>query len=228
MLEFIKSIPWSSAASIVFGAAISAVVSYLLQRNSFAEARQQKEADRYETRKAQAYSLFFKMIRMHSTIVIMGVGISESIAKARAAKFEGTLWQIVIPFANLPPRVKFSSEEMALLLSLDYNLFNDVGPYDDIHNSLLDQIELYGVKRGALMEKFGAKMTGSLGTTGLTKADADWMAPRTVELNSLIDSIIKRIEQDSAESKALLERMHALFVKEFKMNPKLEFRAPQS
>ena len=104
-------------------------------------------------------------------------------ARAKIAKFEG-LWQAVTPFANLPPRVKFSSEEMALLLALDYNLFNDVGPYDDVHNSLLDQIELYGVKRIALMEKFGAKMTGSLGTVGLTQADLDWMAPRSVELNS--------------------------------------------
>jgi hypothetical protein len=74
------------------------------------------------------------------------IEISDSMAKAKAARFEGALWQTVIPFANLPPRVKFSSEEMALLLSLDYNLFYDVGPYDDVHNSLLDQVELYGVK----------------------------------------------------------------------------------
>jgi hypothetical protein len=220
MMQFINDISWSSVASIMFGAAISAVVSYLLQRNSFAEARRQKEADRFEVRKAQAYSLFFKMIRIHSTIVITGAAISESLAKAKAKSLEGALWQIVIPFANLPPRVKFSSDEMALLLSLDYNLFNDVGPYDDVHNSLLDQIELYGVKRGALMEKFGAKMTGTVGVTNLTQSDVDWMAPRTVELNGLVSSIINRIEHDSAESKGLLERIHALFVKEFKMNPK--------
>jgi hypothetical protein len=202
LIDFLKAVPWSSAASIIFGATISAIVGYLLQRSAFAEARRQKEQDRFEIRKAQAYSLFFKMIRIHSTIVIIGKEISDSIAKAKAVRFEGAIWQTVIPFANLPPRVKFSSEEMALLLSLDYNLFNDVGPYDDVHNSLLDQVELYGVKRSAAMERFGAKMTGNVGTTGLTQADVDWLAPRAVELNGLIDSIIKRIEHDSAESKA--------------------------
>jgi hypothetical protein len=226
LIDFIRNIPWSSAASIIFGAVISAIVAYFLQRNSFAEARRQKDFDRFELRKAQAYSLFFKMIRIHSTIVITGAGISESIAKAKLARFEGDLWQTVIPFANLPPRVKFSSEEMALLLSMDYNLFNDLGPYDDVHNSLLDQVELYGVKRSALMERFGAKMTGSVGTTGLTQADVDWLSPRAVELNGLVDSIIKKIEHDSAESKGLLERLHVLFVKNFNMNPKLEFKEP--
>jgi hypothetical protein len=42
-------------------------------------------------------------------------------------------------------------------------------------------------------------MTGNVGTIGLTQAG---LAPRAVELNGLIDSIIKRIEHDSAESKA--------------------------
>jgi hypothetical protein len=84
--------------------------------------------DRFEIRKAQAYSLFFKMIRLHSSIVIIGTSISESIEKAKAVGLEGALWQRVIPFANLPPRVKFASDEMALLLSLDFNLFNNVGP----------------------------------------------------------------------------------------------------
>ncbi|MGO8909743.1 MAG: protein phosphatase 2C domain-containing protein [Bradyrhizobium sp.] len=49
-LGYLKSIPWTSAASILFGASISALVSFLLQRSSFTEARLQKEKDRREVR----------------------------------------------------------------------------------------------------------------------------------------------------------------------------------
>jgi hypothetical protein len=226
MTEFLKNIPWSSAASIIFGATISAIVAYLLQRNSFAEARRQKENDRYESRRAHAYSLFFKMVRIHSTIVLLGSAVAESIEKAKASGFKGTAWQTVLPMGNLPPRVKFSSDEMALLLSLDIDLFNDVGPYDDIHNSLLDLFDLYRAKRDTMMEKFGAKMSGSMGTTSLTEEEAEWMSPRAVELNGLVSTIIQRTEHDSIESKGLLERMHTLFVQQFKLNPRLVFKNP--
>src|SRR5439155_13093405 len=111
--------------------------------------------------------------------------------KAKASGFNGTLWQKVLPMGNLPTRVKFTSDEMALLLSLDIDLFNDVGPYDDIHNSLLDLFDLYGARRNAMMERFGAKMSGSTGTTALTKEEAEWLSPRAFELNGLAETMIQ-------------------------------------
>jgi hypothetical protein len=226
LIEFLKTISWSSVASIIFGATISAIVGYLLQKNSFAEARRLKEHDRFEVRKALAYSLFFKMIRVHSTIAQLGNAVNESLAKAKADGLEGALWQKIIPMGNMPPRVKFTSDEMALLLSLNFELFNDLGAYDDVQNSLLDMFELYGNQRHTLMEKFGAKMTGRVGVTTLSHEDVEWLEPRAHILNGLAEMMIQRTEHDSAESKALLVRMHALFVKEFMLNPKLEFHEP--
>ncbi|MCK1611051.1 MULTISPECIES: hypothetical protein [unclassified Bradyrhizobium] len=226
MIETLKAIAWSNVVSILFGAALSATVSYLLQRNSFAEARRLKDHDRYESRRAQAYSLFFKLIRIHSNIVLLGRAITESIGEAEKYGLgDATLWQKIQPVGNLPPPVKFSSDEMALLLSLDTGLFNALGPYDEVHNSLLDVFELYKTKRQTLMERFGAKMTGSVGVTGLTQSDADWMSPRAVELNGLAEVMLHRTNHDSDEAKSLLEQIHALFVKQFKMNPRLEFKA---
>lgn len=225
MIEFLKSMPWASAAGILFGATISALVSYLLQRNAFAEARRQKESDRYEVHRGQAYSLFFKMVRIHSTVALLDRSLTEFISKTEASGFQGTLWQRILPMGNLPPRVKFSSEEMALLLSLDIQLFNDVGPYDDVHNSLLDLFELYGRKRNTMTDRFGAVMRGGVGTTELTREDAEWMAPRAYELNDLAETMIERTKHDVVESRALLERMHSAFVKEYKLNPRLEFKS---
>jgi hypothetical protein len=65
--EAVHQISWSSAAGVLFGAAISASVSFVLQRSSFKEARLQKEKDRREVRKAQALSLVFKMVGYRPT-----------------------------------------------------------------------------------------------------------------------------------------------------------------
>jgi hypothetical protein len=69
-------------------------------------------------------------------------------------------------------------------------------------------------------------MQGGIGTTELTREDAEWMAPRAYELNDLAETMVKRTEHDAIESKALLKRMHSLLVKEYKLNPKLEFKSP--
>jgi hypothetical protein len=216
---------FSVIGGTLIGSAISTAVAFYIQTKALNATKAQRDSDRFEDRKARCYSLFFKMIRIHSTIVILEETIKESLARPETAQLEN-LWQRITPLGNVPPRVKFTSEEMALLLSLDFNLFNDVGPYDDIHNSMLDLFELYGTKRYALMEKFGAKMTGAVGDTGLTQAEHDWFAPRAFELEGIAQVMVKRTAHDSPESKSLLERLHALFVREFKISPRLQFKAP--
>jgi len=63
-----NSISWNATAGIVFGASISALVSYLLQRNQFREVRRQRDADRIEERKAVALNVLTKMMRIASTL----------------------------------------------------------------------------------------------------------------------------------------------------------------
>ena len=225
--EVAKGISWSSAASIVFGAAIGATVSYILQRNSFAEAQRQKEKDRFELRKAHAYSLFFKMLRIYSNLAILQKSIKQTPKKTTAD--EGKLagpWQNTLPLANLPDRVKFTSDEMALLLSLNTLLFNDLGPLDDVHNGVIDVFEMYRAKRASVMELFSAEMDGNLGTTTFTKEQHDRLAPRVAELNMLIEAMAERTEGDSKEAWSLLKRIHKLFVKEFDFHPKLQLKEP--
>src|ERR1700733_211662 len=217
---------FSVVGGTLIGSAISTAVAFYIQKKNLSAAKAQRDNDRFENRKEQCYSLLFKIIRIHSTIAVLEKAVANSLANAETVGMQGTLWQRITPSGNMPPRVKFTSEEMALLLSLDFNLFNDIGPYDDIHNSLLDIFELYGAKRHALTERFGAKMTAAVGSIGLSQADKDWLAPRSFELESVAQVIVDRTTHDSSESKGLLERLHALFVKEFKIKPRLEFKTP--
>jgi hypothetical protein len=215
---------FSAIGGSIVGSVLGGCISYFLQRKNLAAAKEQREADRYEVRKSLAYALFFKMIRIHSTIALLDRDNSATLTKMKTEHFTGALWQRMLGHGNLPPTVKFTTDEMALLLSLDPQLFNELGPYDDVHNSLLDLFALYAQQRHAMMEKFGAKMNGAIGTTELTKEDAEWFAPRAYSLNELAKTMVQRTEHDSKESRALLQKLHALFVKSFGLNPKLEFK----
>jgi hypothetical protein len=66
--SFVLSVDLRAASGIVFGATISALVSYVLQRNQFKEAKRQKEADRFEDRKALGLNVLTKMMRIASTL----------------------------------------------------------------------------------------------------------------------------------------------------------------
>jgi hypothetical protein len=217
---------FSVVGGTLIGSAISTAVAFVVQKRNLDAAKSQRDSDRFETRKARAYSLFFKMIRIHSTIAMVDASMTDFIEKGRA-KGMTTLWQMILPLGNMPDKVKFTPDEMALLLSSDINLFNDLGPYDEIHNSILDVYETYGSRRTAVLSKFGTdEMDGGTGTHALSAAEAAWLTPRAYELNILVAGLVERAKHDRAESKDLLERIHALFVKDYCFSPKLEFRDP--
>jgi hypothetical protein len=217
---------FSAIGGSIVGGTISTIVAFVVQKKNLDAAKAQRDGDRFENRKARAYSLFFKMIRVHSTIAVIDASMTDFVQKGKA-KGMTALWQMVLPLGNMPDRVKFTPDEMALLLSSDIDLFNDLGPYDEIHNSLLDIYETYGSRRTAVLSKFGTdEMDGGTGTHALSAEEVAWLTPRAYELNNLAAGMIERAKHDRAESKGLLERIHALFVKEFGLNPKLEFREP--
>jgi hypothetical protein len=209
----------------IIGGAISATVAFITQKKNLDEARAQRESDRLEIRKAKAYSLFFKMIRIHSNIASMDANFANFIEKGRAKGYD-QLWKMILPM-NMPDKVKFTPDEMALILSMDIKLFNDMGPYDDVHNSLIDIYAEYSSRRTAVLSKFGAdEMDGGAGSTTLSAAEMAWLRPRAWELDDLAKGMAQRAADDRAESQRLLERIHALFVKEFGFSPKLEFLDP--
>jgi hypothetical protein len=162
------------------------------------------------------------MIRIASTLEILNRSLDEAFALAKAEKFDGQPWQIVMPLANFPNRVKFTPEELTFLMLMDMTLFNDMGPFDDIQDSLLGMFELYRTKRMALTDTLPAKMSGSRGTTDLNEAGMIKIAPKATELNSLIQGMIQRTQQDSKEAWELLEKLRNLLNKEFNLQLRLE------
>ncbi len=221
--EVIHQISWSSAGSVIFGAAISATVSYLLQRNSFAEARRQKEADKREDRRTLGLNVFTKMLRVASTLELLKQSLEQAFARAERDKHEGPPWSFVIPLANFPSRVHFEPKELTEIMRLDFNLFNDLGPFDDVHNSLLDIFELYRADRNAMTTNMSAEMLGGMrGSTTLTPEELKKLAPKMAALDTIIEGMIQRTVADSEQAWKILDRLQGALNKEYQLNLRIE------
>jgi hypothetical protein len=211
-----------SIVSLLAGTVISAIVSYLLQRNSFAEARLQKAEERFDQRKTLGLNLFHKMLRIASTLELLKKIMLEAYEKANKGSYDGNAWKYVLPLANLPNHVRFAPEEQTLLMLTDMNLFNDMGPFDEVHNSLIDAFAHYRLRRSELTDTLSAEMKGNVGTTTFTAAEMLKAAPKFAELNMLVDAMLARSQTDSAEAWTLIERLRTSLNNEFKLHLQLE------
>lgn len=206
----------------VLGAVVGGLISYLLQRQALAAATAQHDSDRDEVRKALALSLVFKMIRISSDLNNLGKSILKSMERAKKGGFTGMPFQIVVPTVPLPDPVRFSPDEMAWVLSVDNNLFNEMGPLDELHTSTVAIFDLYHTKRGQVLDRLGAEMKGMTGTTTLTHEQKLWFEPRAAELNQLVELMSQRSQRDTREAWAAFDKLTAVVSKEFNINLRFE------
>lgn len=190
----------SAFGGSIFGATVSAVVSFIIQKRNLDAAKRQRDEDKLDLRKARAYSLLFKMIRLASSLENLGKALQGCFEQAQKQGLTGAPWQIVQPIVGGTEEIHFAPEEMALLLAIDDKLFNEIAALDELHNSTAAIFELYGNKRTRILERFGATMSGNIGTTGLTQEQLDWLAPRAAELNGLIAAMQERSQTDAKQA----------------------------
>jgi hypothetical protein len=165
------------------------------------------------------------MIRLCSDLQQLGNTVKDAIERAKSEGQAGELWPRVLPILPLPDPIKFSPEEMALVLSLDNKLFNEMAALDDLHNSTVAIFRLYAEKRNSLTASLTpASMTENVGATFLTKEQKDKMKPKSVELDMLIGAMVERTELDGRQAWGCLERLHAVLEKQFNLKHRLELK----
>jgi hypothetical protein len=129
------TITWWAIASAfggtIIGSVLGGTINFWLQRRSLAASKALRDSDRKEVRKALGYAIFFKMIRLSSDLAQLGNPVKEAIERAKSEEKADMLWPRVLPELPLPDPIKFSPEEMALVLSLDTKLFNEMAALDD-------------------------------------------------------------------------------------------------
>lgn len=220
------SIAWAVFSAIggsIVGAVISTAVSFTIQKRNLDAAKAQRDEDRLNVRRAQAYSLLFKMIKLASSVYNMKMGLQSCFAVAKERGNDGwEPWQIAQPIVPPADPVHFSSEEMALVLSLNDKVFNEIAALDNMHNHLAALFDLYGEMRQNVLGRFSGKVTGSNVSALLTPEESAWLAPRALELNGLITELQSRAEEYDKEAWDGLIKLRGLFESSLGIKHKIE------
>jgi hypothetical protein len=149
--------------------------------------------------------------------------LDNSFARAHAQGVHGEPWHLVMPIASLPANVHFEPKELTNLMRLDMELFNQIGPFDDVHNTIIETFALYRVERTALTDTLEAQMIdGSRGITNATESEMRRIAPKGASLNLLVQAMIERTRIDSEDAWKLMQRLQQVLNKEFNLSLRLE------
>ncbi|AGK58287.1 hypothetical protein HYPDE_33073 [Hyphomicrobium denitrificans 1NES1] len=158
----------------------------------------------------------FKLVKIHSITNGIKRHFDESKSKADADGFEGEPWQIFVSVANTPEPISFSSEEMALVLSLKNDvIFNELMNIDNCHGALLSAINAFNQSRAKLEESIGAVATaideqGQQLSHAIRGKDLDRVRPKMIEVNGLAEALMSATNLELARCDSVLFALNKL------------------
>jgi hypothetical protein len=208
----------------ISGAIVGGLIAFAIQLIVLRQARKQRDEETRERQQAIGQALLIKMIKIHSTLFGMHRQLEDFFENASNPKLEP--WEFVLPLANLPQFVSFSTDEMSLFLSLKNNgLFNSILHMDEIHNTTIDSFRTYRELRASLTSSLAAEMEGIVGTTNFTKPQYDFFRPKMVEINQLAIDLRERCNIDQQESWEVLEALNSALRNAIGLKYKLEHKS---
>jgi hypothetical protein len=215
---------WSGIIGAVVGAVVGGCISYFIQLRALRETREQRREDRLRMQQGLANALLFKVVRIHSDFYAIHRHIEECFEMARNNGFEGEPWQFVLPLANFPDQIQFSSDEMGMLLGLkDDDVFNNIVELDVIHNSIVDAVKIMSSERRALSDRLKPDSASGTALSGAMDEETFLvLRPKMIEVNSLIESVRVSAASDVIRSHAALSDLQGLLRKRIGLNYRLE------
>ena len=219
---------WSGAIGTVVGGGIT----FLAQSRGFREQRKQRAEDRLRGQLGLAYSMFFKMMRIHSDFHGVYRHIEDCFEKAAREKLGGSPWQFVLPLANFADAVHFSPDEMSMLLGLkDMQAFNAVMDMDVRHNAVLDAARVMSAERRALTERLKADEFEGGRLSGVMDAKTQLLLkPKMIEVDSVIMQTRDDAKSGTEDSYAAMNALQRLLKAHLNVSLRFEsnFRPPAS
>ena len=168
------------------------------------------------------------MIKIHSNLHGFAQHLEERFAEAERDGFEGEPWEIYLPLANTPAPVHFSTDEMAMLLSLkDDDLFNNIVSFDAVHNGTIEIFQTLNERRQVLTAELPAKMDGAKGETVLTPEQLLFVEPKMVEVNMLVNSAREWCRTEDPNARTLLTRLHAVLKDRVGLTIEISFKSDE-
>jgi hypothetical protein len=196
----------------VIGTVVGGGITFLAQSRGFREQRKQRAEDRLRGQLGLAYSMFFKMMRIHSDFYGVHRHIEDCFEKAAREKLEGNPWQFVVPLGNFADAVQFSPDEMSMLLGLkDMQVFNMVMDMDVRHNAVLDAARLMSAERRALTQQLQADEFEGARLSGVMDPKMQLLLmPKIIEVDSVIAQTSHDAKNGTEDSYAAMNAIQKL------------------
>lgn len=210
--------------SAIVGAIVGGAIALLAQLVALRAAKNQRNEDRLSIQRALAYSLLFKMVRIHGNLYGIHHHIEACYEKAKESREQGNPWQFYVPLANPPESVVFSPDEMGMLFSLkDDEVFNSVLDLDVAHNSLVKVVELITSSRRELTRSLKVSSVDGVKLAGVFN-DQELLAlrPQMIEVDSLIESARTQATTDYKASLEAVEKLNSSLRKKLGLTSKIE------
>lgn len=179
----------------------------------------QRRRDKSEKREALAYSLFLKMVKIHSDIFKFWQHVKSERQNALDHGAIPDTWSFFRALSRVPTSVNFSSDELSILFAAkDDDAFNAVLSMDELHASDIDNLRIYAEKRDALTQLLpGGIMKGAVGAIDLTQEQYIRFAPLSVQLDMFVADIASNVERNVIETEDALVRLHRVLTNKLGM-----------
>jgi hypothetical protein len=211
--------------SAISGAVVGGVIALLIQLVALNAAKKERALEKKDKREALARSAMFKALRIRSNLFVLHSYIEKSFATANSDTHNEP-WTFLLPLANSPADVHFSTDEMTLILSFNNRDLTDLlMSLDVVHNSLIDVFETYRDMRADIQQSMPAKMVGNVGTTSFTPEELALVQPKMVMMNQLIGDARIRAKTDYEESQQAVDKLLASINDKLKLGIEIEFKA---
>jgi hypothetical protein len=209
MSTFFESNFWAAITGAIVGGTVTLIMQLIQNRH----ARGERDAERKDIRKAVCRSLLSKLVRMQNQFLNFIANHDQCKAKA-PSEFEP--WQYMQALGALPELVTISSEELAIVMEMDGELFN----------TILRLSERYSVAAATHLryDRDRREFSATLNTVGgqgpfasyeLTAEDFAKSAPWRNFLNQTVEDMHKYNLDDAAEGKKILDRLVGLMNEKF-------------
>lgn len=212
---------WNTMAGVVVGGLIAFGIQCVVMRRDTI----QREVEKTERRKVHSFGFFIKMMKIHTNFDNFRDLIGEPSEKEpQTGDIVRPCLTIKVP-GNLPDKIEFAPDEMALLLSSNnIDFFNKIAPMDAIHNSTIELFQTFTKQRRELetMLPDPETMDGVIGSMALTSDQVRSLEPKMAAIDDLIAIMRKRCKSDADESYDLLLDLIKLLNQEFGLSLKVE------
>jgi len=201
---------WSTLIGAVVGAVVGGFISYLLQRQSAHEARQERLDAKRQENIATAFSTMVKVIKMLSSIAgIRFEVISASRRNSEMGMDNNGLWQNMPPYGTFPAPVEFDSREGAFILSTkDNDLMLKTLELADVYNDLVGLIRLYSERRVSLTSLFLIEeVQENHAISPFDQTQLQNMMPSIIGLRFLTEALTSRSEKDYQQARDVFDRL---------------------